>query len=143
MMPVMRARRDLTAKSGDIGTAGAFAKHLAQDGFKVSREVDPQYLDIITRELGPDGINVNAVAFGWIETRSTQEARGETAVEIDGGFHMEVEHWEDDMARQRRLSRPGVLIVRCSARELREEPDTVVEDLRALGLRSRVPHDAA
>jgi hypothetical protein len=64
-------------------------------------------------------------------------------LEIDGGFHMEVEHWEDDMARQRRLSTPGRLIVRCSARELRDEPEMVATDLHALGLTSRVPQDAA
>ena len=64
-------------------------------------------------------------------------------LEIDGGFHMEVEHWEDDMARQRRLSSPGRVIVRCSARELRDEPDEVVSDLRTLGVPSRVPGDAA
>jgi hypothetical protein len=64
-------------------------------------------------------------------------------LEIEGGFHMEVEHWEDDLARQRRLSTPGRLIVRCSARELRDEPEAVFTDLRALGLTSRVPHDAA
>ena len=64
-------------------------------------------------------------------------------LEIDGGFHMDVEHWEDDLARQRRLSTPGRLIVRCSARELRDEPEAVFTDLHALGLTSRVPHDAA
>ena len=41
----------------------------------------------LARELGPDGINVNAVAFGWIETRLTQEIRGETAIEIGGRKH--------------------------------------------------------
>lgn len=55
MLPVMRARRDLTTSSGDLGLAGAFAKHLAQNGFTVSKEVDAQYLDILTRDLGSDG----------------------------------------------------------------------------------------
>ena len=55
-------------------------------------------------------------------------------LEVDGGFHMEVEHWEDDLVRQRRLTTPGRLIVRCTARELRDEPEVVVRDLRALGL---------
>ena len=54
-------------------------------------------------------------------------------LEVDGGFHMEVEHWEDDLARQRRLTGPGRLIVRCTARELRDEPATVAADLVALG----------
>lgn len=55
MVPVMRARRDITPSSGDVGLAGAFAKHLDQGGFTVSRAIDPQYLDLITRELGRDG----------------------------------------------------------------------------------------
>ncbi len=64
-----------------------------------------------------------------------QLANGVTLVlEIDGGFHMEVEHWEDDLARQRRLVQPGRIVVRCSARELRDEPEIVVDDLLALGL---------
>jgi hypothetical protein len=54
-------------------------------------------------------------------------------LEIDGGFHMEVEHWEDDLARQRALSGGNRVIVRCTARELRDEPELVGRDLRALG----------
>jgi hypothetical protein len=55
-------------------------------------------------------------------------------LEVDGGFHMEVEHWEDDLARQRALTAPNRLIVRCTARELRDEPWSVGRDLRILGV---------
>ncbi len=55
-------------------------------------------------------------------------------LEVDGGFHMEVEHWEDDLARQRALSASGRIIVRCTARELRDEPWKVARDLRNLGV---------
>jgi hypothetical protein len=55
-------------------------------------------------------------------------------LEVDGGFHMDVEHWEDDIARQRALSRPGRIVVRCTAREARDVPEVVVRDLVALGL---------
>lgn len=58
-------------------------------------------------------------------------------LEVDGAFHMEVEHWEDDLARHRRLAAPGRLVVRCSARELRDEPGQVAADLRALGVPRR------
>jgi hypothetical protein len=60
---------------------------------------------------------------------------GRTLVlEVDGVFHMEVQHWEDDLARQRALSGPDRIIVRCSARELREEAGRVARDLIRLGV---------
>jgi hypothetical protein len=55
-------------------------------------------------------------------------------LEVDGGFHMEVEHWEDDLARQRALTAPNRIVVRCTARELRDEPGKVARDLRNLGV---------
>lgn len=55
-------------------------------------------------------------------------------LEVDGAFHMEVEQWEDDIARQRALSATDRIIVRCTARELRDEPDRVADDLLALGV---------
>ena len=55
-------------------------------------------------------------------------------LEVDGAFHMDVEHWEDDIARQRGLMRAGRMVVRCTARELRDCPEVVVRDLIALGL---------
>ena len=60
---------------------------------------------------------------------------GRTLVlEVDGGFHMETEHWEDDLARQRALAATDRIIVRCTARELRDEPERVARDLLALGV---------
>lgn len=60
---------------------------------------------------------------------------GRTLVlEIDGAFHMEVEHWEDDIARQRALTTPTRIVVRCTSRELRDEPESVFRDLRLLGV---------
>jgi very-short-patch-repair endonuclease len=58
-------------------------------------------------------------------------------LEVDGSFHMDVEHWEDDLARQRRLSDPHRLVVRCTAREVRDEPDRLGSDLRRLGVPGR------
>lgn len=55
-------------------------------------------------------------------------------LEVDGGFHMDVEHWEDDLARQRALTTPDRIIVRCTSRELRDEPGTVARDLLNLGV---------
>lgn len=60
---------------------------------------------------------------------------GRTLVlEVDGGFHMEVEHWEDDLARMRSLTSTDRTVVRCTSRELRDEPQTVARDLQALGV---------
>ncbi|MFW5470563.1 hypothetical protein ACOCJ4_10995 [Knoellia sp. CPCC 206435] len=55
-------------------------------------------------------------------------------LEVDGAFHMEVEHWEDDIRRQRGLTAPGRIVVRCTSREVRDEPFQLAADLRALGL---------
>lgn len=61
-------------------------------------------------------------------------ADGRTLVlEVDGGFHMEAER-EDDLARQRALTRPDRVVVRCTARELRDEPESVARDLLAIGV---------
>lgn len=57
-------------------------------------------------------------------------------LEIDGAFHMETEHWEDDIARQRGLATPNRIVVRCTGRELRDEPRLVLRDLERLGVRS-------
>lgn len=56
-------------------------------------------------------------------------------LEIDGAFHMETEHWEDDIARQRGLANPNRIVVRCTGRELRDEPQLVLRDLERLGVR--------
>ena len=58
-------------------------------------------------------------------------------LEIDGAFHMDVDHWEDDLARQRGLTDPQRIVIRCTAREVRDEPDRVGADLRRLGVPGR------
>ena len=59
------------------------------------------------------------------------------ALEVDGGFHMEVQHWVADIRRQRRITTPRRTVVRATALELRLEPDSVADDLRALGVPRR------
>ncbi|GAA1830532.1 hypothetical protein GCM10009812_23680 [Nocardioides marinus] len=64
---------------------------------------------------------------------------GRTLVlEIDGGFHMEVEHWEEDIARERSLLAADRQAVRCTARELREDAARLAADLIRLGVPPRV-----
>ena len=55
-------------------------------------------------------------------------------LEVDGGFHMEVAHWEDDIVRERDLVATGAVVLRCTARELIDEPDRVAASLRAVGV---------
>src|SRR3954452_5042947 len=55
-------------------------------------------------------------------------------LEVDGGFHMEVEHWEGDITRERDLVATGVIVLRCTDRELIDEPARVIASLRAVGV---------
>lgn len=57
-------------------------------------------------------------------------------LEVDGAFHMEVEHWEDDLARRRGLTDPNRIVIACTAREVRDDPATVARDLKTLGVRA-------
>ncbi len=60
---------------------------------------------------------------------------GEVLVlEVDGSFHVEVMQWNADLKRARSLTTRKRIIVRCSAFELRHEPDDVARDLIALGV---------
>jgi 3-oxoacyl-[acyl-carrier protein] reductase len=71
---------NVSSISGTHGTAGQVAYSSAKAGLIGLTKS-------LARELGPLGVNVNAVAFGWIETRLTQEIRGETAVNVAGREH--------------------------------------------------------
>lgn len=55
-------------------------------------------------------------------------------LEVDGLFHMDVAQWEDDLARQRALSGTDRVIIRCTSRELRDEPQRLARDLKRLGV---------
>jgi hypothetical protein len=55
-------------------------------------------------------------------------------LEVDGGFHMEVEHWEGDIRRERDLVVTGAIVLRCTDREVIDEPARVVASLRAVGV---------
>lgn len=60
-------------------------------------------------------------------------------LEVDGAFHMDVEHGEDDPARQRGLTTTDRVVVRCTARELRDHPERVAADLLVLGVPRSCP----
>lgn len=60
---------------------------------------------------------------------------GRTLVlEVDGAFHVDVQQYQSDVQRQRRLTTPTRVVVRCTSQELRQEPWVLAVDLRALGV---------
>ena len=68
---------NVSSVAGSRGIAGQGAYAAAKSGlFGLTKT--------LAREWGPLGVNVNCVCFGWIETRLTQEIKGETAITIEG-----------------------------------------------------------
>lgn len=60
---------------------------------------------------------------------------GRTVVlEVDGAFHMSAEHWGLDLERHRQLVATGMIVIRCTALQLREQPESIARDLRRLGV---------
>ena len=55
-------------------------------------------------------------------------------LEVDGAHHLEVEHWQADMRRDRALVVAGGVVLRATAWELRLEPSVLVTDLLAAGI---------
>ena len=55
-------------------------------------------------------------------------------LEVEGGFHMDVGHWEADIVRERDLVATGAVVLRCTDREVEDEPGRVAASLRAVGV---------
>ncbi len=55
-------------------------------------------------------------------------------LEVDGSFHLDVDHWIDDMERERDLVVTGPVVLRCSTWDLRETPEIVAQRLQAVGV---------
>jgi hypothetical protein len=64
-------------------------------------------------------------------------------LEVDGAFHLDVLQAGEDARRSRRLTTSRRTVIRCTAYELRHEPEEVATDLLALLTEGRVPEDAA
>jgi hypothetical protein len=63
---------------------------------------------------------------------------GEVVVlEIDGGHHLEVAHWEADMKRERAVVITRRWVLRATVFEIRLEAASVFSDLRAMGVTTR------
>ena len=60
---------------------------------------------------------------------------GEIVVlEIDGGHHMDVAHWQADMQRERGIVISRRWVLRATTIEVRLEPAVIVADLKAMGV---------
>lgn len=60
---------------------------------------------------------------------------GSTVVlEVDGGHHRLVEHWEADMKRERKVIRGRRTVLRATNYEVRHDQAEVADDLRAVGV---------
>lgn len=55
-------------------------------------------------------------------------------LEVDGAHHLEVEHWQADIRRERGLVAGGTTVLRATSLELRLDPAPVVADLLAAGV---------
>lgn len=60
-------------------------------------------------------------------------------LEVDGRHHLEVEHWEADMKRERAVVVSGRTVLRTTNLEVRLEPASIVADLVAIGVPRRGP----
>ena len=61
---------------------------------------------------------------------------GRLVLEVDGAHHLDVEHWEADMRRERGLVVSGARVLRATSIEVRLEPGQLAADLMALGVPS-------
>lgn len=55
-------------------------------------------------------------------------------LEVDGAFHLDVLSYGEDVKRHRGLTTPTRTVIRCTAFEVRHEPQGLVPDLLALGV---------
>ncbi len=75
-----RVQRKVVNVSSVSGTRGA----VAQANYSAAKAGLIGLTRSLAKEWGPLNVNVNCVAFGLIETRLTQEIKGETSVDIEG-----------------------------------------------------------
>ena len=55
-------------------------------------------------------------------------------LEIDGSHHLDVQHWEEDIKRERRVVISRRIVLRATSAEMRLQSTEVVADLRAIGV---------
>lgn len=79
----------------------------------------------------------------WTDCEWELPGGGVVVLEVEGPAHVEVRQWDADIRRQRRVTARDRIVLRCSARELRDEPAEVALDLIALGVPGRLPGSVA
>lgn len=104
------------------------------DGAVTRSELEDRFL-ALARDARLPGLEVNAflkVAGTWIEVDCVWRAQ-RLVVELDGhAFHAPRAAFERDRARDRMLQAAGWRVVRITWRQLRDGPDLVAADLRAM-----------
>lgn len=74
---IMRKIVNVSSIAGTDGNAG-------QANYSTAKAGILGFTKTLAKEWGPLNVNVNAVAFGWIETRLTQPKKEDTVIEKDG-----------------------------------------------------------
>ena len=77
-------RRLIHRKIVNVSSVSATAGAAGQANYAAAKAGLHGLTRSLAKEWGPLAVNVNCVAFGYIETRLTQEISGETVVTIDG-----------------------------------------------------------
>ncbi|WP_296603401.1 hypothetical protein [Nocardioides sp.] len=94
----------------------------------------------------PDGQRARTDSSGrrrWTDCEWRLANGSVLVLEVDGSSHADVLQTMEDHRRSRRLTTLSRMVVRCSAYEVRHEPEEIAADLIAPGLPGRVPQDAA
>jgi hypothetical protein len=125
----MRPLRRAKAFAAILGEIGGGAQSLAE--LDLSRMCRRHHLPLPVRQT-PRPDSSGRMRFTDAEWRL---ADGRVVVlEVDGSFHMDVGHWSDDLERERDLVAGGAIVLRCTARQLREDDGAVARDLRRVGV---------
>jgi very-short-patch-repair endonuclease len=118
--PTIRRRRLIVTTIADAEGGAAALSEI--DFVRLCRRYRLPAPDLQRRRLDESGRN-RYVDAEWSAFR--------VVVEVDGGYHMDVQHWAADMLRQNQIWIAGDRILRFPAWVVRADPATVAQQIRA------------